>query len=159
MRRFISIALMTAVLICAWITAAAVYAQTQPAQGGQDKYWILTSFRHGPNYFKIANYKETTPLVPGEMDFKHYHLYSEIVYWLKRWAQEYPNLIDVYVAGTSFEGRDIYQVTLTNKATGPDTEKPGMMLDGNRHAGEVTAAESALWMLHYMLTSYGRDRR
>jgi hypothetical protein len=158
MRRYGGIVAAVLVLVCGIFFVTSTYAQPQPLKEGQEQYWKLQSFRHGPNYFKITNLKETTPLVPGEWDFKHYHLYSEMLYWFKRWAQEYPNLIDVYVGGTSFEGRDIYQVTLTNKATGPDTDKPGMMLDANRHAGEVTAAESAFWMLHYMLVSYGKDK-
>ena len=48
-------------------------------------------------------------------------------------------------------------MTVTNKKTGKDTDKPAMYVEGNRHAGEVTAGESALWMLHYMLTSYGKN--
>ena len=35
-------------------------------------------------------------------------------------------------------------MTITNKATGKDTDKPAMFIEGNRHSGEVTAAESAL---------------
>jgi len=140
-----------------YVFQASVFAQVQPVKPGEDPYWKLQLFRHGPNFFKKTNLVETTPLVEGEWDFKHYHMYDEMVYWFNRWKQEYPNLIDVYVGGVSLEGRDIYQVTLTNKETGPDTDKPGMMLDGNRHAGEVTAAESAFWMLHHMLTNYGKD--
>ena len=33
-----------------------------------------------------------------------------------------------------------------------------MYVEGNRHAGEVTAGESALWMLHHLLTGYGTDK-
>jgi len=67
------------------------------------------------------------------------------------------SLLDLYVVGQSFEGRDIWQATLTNKETGKDTDKPAMAIDANRHSGEVTSAESALWLLNHMLESYGRD--
>ncbi|MFC1553427.1 M14 family metallopeptidase [candidate division KSB1 bacterium] len=135
-----------------------VYAQAQPPKEGQDPFYKLNGYRHGANFFPENNLVETTPLVWGEMDFKHYHTYEEVVYWMERWAKEYPNLIDLYVGGVSYEGRDIMQITLTNKSTGPDTDKPAMAIDGNRHAGEVTAAESALWMLWYMLTNYGKEQ-
>ena len=32
-----------------------------------------------------------------------------------------------------------------------------MAIDANRHSGEVTAAESALWLLNYLLKNYGKD--
>jgi hypothetical protein len=97
-------------------------------------------------------------LQPGVIDFKHYHIYSEQVEFFKKWAKEYPNLVDLYVVAQSFGGIDIYQLTVTNKKTGKDTDKPSMYVEGNRHSGEVTAAESAFWMLNYMLTNYGKDK-
>jgi len=151
-----------ALLMTAFLCNTAAFSQAPPpsrTQGErQEKNWTMKKgFRHGPNYFPLSNYEETKPLREGVMDFKHYHTYFEMVQWFKKWAEEYPDLIDLYVGGVSFEGRDIYQVTLTNKKTGKDTDKPAMFLDANRHSGEVTAAESAFWMLNYMLTNYGRD--
>ena len=91
------------------------------------------------------------------MDFVHYHTYDEVNAFLSQWAKEYPNLVDLYSVGKSFEGRDIWQITITNKATGKDTDKPAMFIEGNRHSGEVTAAESALWFAWHILTDYGKD--
>jgi len=132
-------------------------AQVQAPKDGQGKYHIVPGLRHGPSAFKRNFLVETTPLQPGVMDFKHYHTYWETVDFLKKWAKEYPDLVDIYVVAQSFGGVDIYQVTVTNKKTGKDTDKPAMYVEGNRHAGEVTAGESALWMLHYLLTNYGKN--
>jgi hypothetical protein len=63
----------------------------------------------------------------------------------------------LYSVGKSYEGRDIWQMTLTNKGTGADTDKPAMFLEGNRHSGEVTAAESALYFAWHVLMNYGKD--
>ena len=49
-----------------------LFAQAQPVKPGEDPYWKLNQFRHGPNYFKKTNLVETTPLVEGEWDFQHY---------------------------------------------------------------------------------------
>ena len=114
-------------------------AQSQEPKEGQPKFWKLNGFRHGKNYFPITNLVETTPKVEGEWDFEHYHMYDEMLVWFDKWAKEYPDLIDLYVGGVSLEGRDIMQLTLTNKKTGADTDKPAMLIDANRHAGEVTA--------------------
>jgi hypothetical protein len=132
-------------------------AQVQAPKEGQSKYVTLAGYRHGPSAFLRNFLVETTPLQPGVMDFKHYHTYTEQVEFLKKWAKEYPDLVDLYVVAQSFGGIDICQVTVTNKKTGKDTDKPAMYVEGNRHAGEVTAAESALWMLNYLVTGYGKN--
>lgn len=139
------------------LNSNSLLAQPTPAKEGQPEFRILKGYRHGVNYFKINYLKETTPLVEGEWDFKHYHTTTEVNSFLEKWADEYPDIFDLYVGGTSLEGRDIMQVTLTNKSTGKDTDKPAMLIDANRHAGEVTAAESTYWLLHHMITNYGKD--
>ena len=133
-------------------------AQVQAPKDGQSKFWIVPGLRQGPSYFRRNILKETTPLVEGVMDFKHYHKYTEQVEFFKKWEKQYADLVDLYVVAQSYGGIDIYQLTVTNKKTGKATDKPAMYIEGNRHAGEVTAAESALWMLNYMLTNYGKDK-
>ena len=118
----------------------------------------MPGYRHGPSAFRRNFLVETTPLQEGVMDFRHYHTYTETVEFLKRWEKQYPDLVDLYVVAQSYGGIDIYQATVTNKKTGRHTEKPAMYVEGNRHAGEVTAGESALWMLHHLLTGYGKDK-
>jgi hypothetical protein len=121
------------------------------------KAYIVGGVRHGGSYFPPADYSMTKPKTPGVMDFSHYHKYDEVVAFLNTWAKDYPNLVDLYSVGKSFEGRDIWQITVTNKATGKDTDKPAMFLEGNRHSGEVTGAESALWFAWSILSNYGKD--
>jgi hypothetical protein len=121
------------------------------------KAYIVGGVRHGVSYFPLANYPMTKPKVPGQIDFQHYHTYDEVISILNKWAKDYPNLVDIYSVGKSFEGRDIWQITITNKATGKDTDKPAMFVEGNRHSGEVTAAECALWIGWTVLSGYGKD--
>jgi hypothetical protein len=139
------------------ISLSFMLAQDQSREEKESKYWTVAGYRHGPSFFPRSFYDEIKPLQKGVMDFKHYHTYKEMVWWFKKWADEYPDLVDLYVVAKSFGGKDIYQLTVTNKNTGKDTDKPAMFIDGNRHSGEVTAAESAFWMLHHMLTHYGSD--
>jgi len=113
--------------------------------------------RHGISYFPKVAYNFTKPQAAGVMDFSHYHTYDEVMAFLRQWAADYPNLVDLYSVGKSFEGRDIWQITITNKSTGKDTDKPAMFIEGNRHSGEVTAAESALWFAWHILGGYGTD--
>jgi hypothetical protein len=145
----------TIALIFSWSTIS--IAQESSEKKPDSTLYIVKGYRQGKSFFKKTFYPEIKPLKEGELDFLHYHTYDEIIFFLKKWAKEFPDLIDLYVAGETFEGRDIYQLTLTNKKTGKDIDKPAMTIDANRHSGEVTAAESAFWLLNYLLTNYGKD--
>jgi hypothetical protein len=151
------ICLITGLLMVFVFSSLLMQAQEQADERKAPTYWTIEGYRHGPSFFPRSRYKEARPLEKGEWDFQHYHSYLEMISWFKKWEAEYPDLVDLYVAAKTFGGRDIYQLTVTNKKTGKDTDKPAMFIDGNRHAGEVTAAESAFWMAHHLLTNYGRD--
>ncbi|OGD18306.1 MAG: hypothetical protein A2W03_14315 [Candidatus Aminicenantes bacterium RBG_16_63_16] len=131
------------------------------AAAGEDKApprpYTVSGERHGVSFFPAVDYPETRPVAAGQMDFRHYHKLAEVMEFLNAWARDYPNLVDLYPVGKSYEGREIWQLTITNRATGKDTDKPAMFLEGNRHSGEVTAAESALYFAWHVLTNYGRD--
>jgi len=74
--------------------------------------------------------------------------------WL---AAEFPDIVELRSLGRSYEGRDIPLVVLTNRDTGPDTEKPAFWVDGNIHATEVTASMAALYLVDHLTTAYGAD--
>ncbi|MBT4484735.1 MAG: hypothetical protein HOC71_13780, partial [Candidatus Latescibacteria bacterium] len=142
-------------VVIAWNTLCA--AQEVDLSRKDSGFYTVKGYRHGESSFKKTNYIETQPLEEGVLDFKHYHTYDEIVYFLKKWEEDYPELIDYYISGKSFEGRDIPQIILTNKKTGKDTEKPAILIDANVHGMELITSESAFWMLDYLLKQYGKD--
>lgn len=146
------------VLIVLWIFMISVLLfPQQTSDKKQSRMYEVGGKRHGPSVFPLVDYKETHPKVRGEMDFSHYHKYEEVIYFLRKWEKDYPDLVDLYSVGKSYEGRDIWQITITNKKTGKDTDKPGFYLEANRHSQEVTTAESALYFAWYILTNYGED--
>src|SRR5688572_7911923 len=118
---------------------------------------IVPGERHGPSVFTLANYPERKPLVPGQIDWKHYHTSAEIEEFMHKWAKERPDIVDLYVVGKSFGGRDIWQMTLTNKKTGKDTDKPAAFFEGGRHSGEISGTESSFYLMWYLLEQYGKD--
>jgi len=119
--------------------------------------YTVAGERHGVSFFPLIDYPETKPKAEGEMDFAHYHKYAEVVSFLNTWAKDHPEIVDIYSVGKTFEGRDIWQITIANKKTGKDTDKPAIFIEGNRHSGEVTAAESALYFAWHVITQYGAD--
>ncbi|MFN2397612.1 MAG: M14 family metallopeptidase [Gemmatimonadaceae bacterium] len=124
---------------------------------GAARVFVVAGARAGPSVFPLTNYPEIKPLNEGELDWKHYHTSSEIEMWMKRWAEKYPDLVALYPVGEAYSGRSVWQLTLTNKKTGKDTDKPAAFFEGGRHSGEITATESAFYLAWYLLESYATD--
>jgi murein tripeptide amidase MpaA len=93
------------------------------------------------------------------MQFNRYYRYEEMTAHLQHWAQAHSQICRLDSLGKSYEGRDIWILTLTNFATGPAEEKPALWVDGNIHATEVSASTAALHLAHKLLTGYGEDGR
>jgi murein tripeptide amidase MpaA len=94
-----------------------------------------------------------------QIDFSHYYTYDQMRSFLDKVAREYPELVTAQVIGRSFEDREIVLATLTNRATGPDSEKPAYWIDANTHAGEVTGSAVALFTVADYASRHGRDER
>lgn len=140
----------------AWSVQTSTQAQL-PGGDHPGMYKIGGGHRDGPSVFARTNYSQVKPLKPGEVDFQHYHTYEEASAILRMWAQRYPELIELYSVGQSLEGRQIWQMTLTNKKTGRHTDKPAMFIEGGRHAGEISGIEATLYFANHLLTNYGKD--
>ncbi|GAB4467792.1 MAG: M14 family metallopeptidase [Armatimonadaceae bacterium] len=89
--------------------------------------------------------------------FDRYIRYEELTCLLHELAEARPDLVRLLSIGTSYEGRDIWCVTVTNQATGPDTEKPAFYCDGNIHATEVSPTTACTYLLHKLVSGYGTD--
>jgi len=91
------------------------------------------------------------------LDFKHYYSYQEIKDFIYEVQENYPELVEIEVAGQSYEGRDIWAVIITNKNIGKHSEKPAIYVDGNIHAGEVTGAMVCLKTIDYLTKMHKVD--
>ena len=89
--------------------------------------------------------------------FDKYFKYTEITEILKQYAAEYPHIMKLESIGKSYEGRDIWVAKVTNWDTGPDIEKPAYYVDAGIHSFEVSTANTALNVLHYLMENYGKD--
>jgi len=100
-----------------------------------------------------------SPWVATSSDYRpdRYYRYQDLTDLLRRWAEDYPQLVTMESIGRSYEGRDIWGLTVTNSETGPHAEKPAYFVDANIHAGEVTGCATVLKLLHILLTGYGTD--
>ncbi|MFC2185778.1 M14 family metallopeptidase [Fulvivirgaceae bacterium LMO-SS25] len=131
---------------------------TWPESDKDTTMYTVKGERHGISFFKQFRHQEVEYEPTSVLTFDTYHTADVMYHWYKVWAEKYPEIIDLYQVGTSFEGRPILQMTLTNKKTGKDTDKPAAYFEGGRHSGEITSSESILWLTQHLLEGYGKDK-
>jgi len=102
---------------------------------------------------------QTGKWVADSSDYRpdRYYRYRDLTELLHRWAREHPDLADIEPLGTSFEGKEIWVLTITNKATGSHDTKPAYFVDALIHAGEVTGVATVLWLLNHIFSHAGSD--
>lgn len=89
--------------------------------------------------------------------FDRFLRYDELTNWLRATAALYPQLMTVESYGKSHEGRDLWIATITNAATGSHDSKPAHWVDANIHAVEVTGGVAALYLIHHLVSNFGKD--
>jgi len=94
-----------------------------------------------------------------QVRFDTYYRYDELTRILHAFAEEYPQLVRIESIGKSYEGRDIWLLTVTNFATGPAEEKPALWVDGNIHASEVSPSSACLYLIHRLTREYGSHEK
>jgi len=90
-----------------------------------------------------------------EQRFDRFYRYDELTRILQGLAGERPELFVLESIGKSHEGRDIWVVTATHGGAAAD--KPAFWIDGNIHAGELTASTACLYFLHTLAEGFGKD--
>ncbi len=95
----------------------------------------------------------------GTIDWARYYNSQEMFKIMKELEQRYPKLAKVYVIGKSYKGKDLHLMEITNREIKTALEKPAIYIDGNMHTGEQTGAMLALYMIHHLLTNYGKDKQ
>jgi hypothetical protein len=94
-----------------------------------------------------------------EIAWNRLYDYDEIYAHLDRLVAAYPKLLSMQVIGHSTENREMRVYTLNNPATGKDSEKPAMWIDGNVHGNEVQGGEAVVYAGWYLLENYGTNPR
>jgi murein tripeptide amidase MpaA len=92
-----------------------------------------------------------------DIQFDRYYRYDDLTRILQGYAEEFPGLVQLQSIGKSYEGRDIWLVAVTNLATGADTHKPALWVDGNIHATELSASTACLYLINQLVTQHGQD--
>ncbi|MBW6480099.1 MAG: hypothetical protein K0B37_11780 [Bacteroidales bacterium] len=106
------------------------------------------------NFFKASG----TPVNPKvQISWNRYYTNEGLYEIYHEFVKEHPELVTLESIGKSYEGRDLWLLTITNHNNKPHREKPAFWIDGNIHANEIQAAEAALYTAWYLLENYGKN--
>ena len=81
--------------------------QVFPEKNTKSKHYLVAGERHGTSFFKKFEFPEVEYRPGTVLDFSKYHTVDVMYHWYETWAQQYPELVDLYVVEKSFEGRPI----------------------------------------------------
>lgn len=95
-------------------------------------------------------------MAPAE-NFSRYLRPQEMEAELRALTAAHPGFASLEAIGASAEGRPLWVVTLTDRATGTPDTKPAIYIDGNHHAGEVTGEMVCLYTIWRLLTGRATD--
>jgi carboxypeptidase T len=87
-----------------------------------------------------------------------YHNYAELTTVVNQVVADHPSIARKVSLGTSYEGRDIMAVKISdNVAT--DEAEPEILFNSQQHAREHLTVEMAIYLLNLFTDSYGSDSR
>ena len=91
------------------------------------------------------------------ISFNRYYTAEGLGALAQQLADAHPDLITLQSIGKSYEGRDIWCLTVTDQSTGSDLDKPGFYIDGNIHSNEIQGGEFGIYTAWYLAESFGQN--
>lgn len=87
-----------------------------------------------------------------------YHNYAEMTAEINTAVAAHPSLVSRRVIGTSYQGRDIVALKISDNV-GTDEAEPEVLFTHHQHAREHLTVEMALYLLRELTSGYGSDAR
>lgn len=110
---------------------------------------VFTAFSQKRENILAAVGSPPNPKVP--ISWNRYHDYTALGEIMHKIAKEHPDLAKIQSIGKSYEGRDIWLLTISDFKNGGDVNrKPAMYIDGGIHANEIQTSEFALYTAWYL---------
>jgi hypothetical protein len=89
-----------------------------------------------------------------ELSFNHYYDWKEMEGALRKLEKAYPKFLKLRSIGKSFQGREIWYMTINNPDTGSEMQKCAMYMDADIHGNEVQGGEVGLYTIWYLMENY-----
>jgi len=101
----------------------------------------------------------TPPNPKVQISWNRYNDYAAITEICKKLAAAHPDLVKLESMGKSFQGKDLWVMTITNTKVGTAERKPAMYIDGNIHSNEIQGSEFALYTAWYLAEMYASGNK
>ena len=89
-----------------------------------------------------------------ELSFNKYYDWEEVEDALRKLEKAYPKFLKLRSIGKSFQGREIWYMTINNPDSGSEMEKCAMYMDANIHGNEVQGGEIGIYTIWYLMENY-----
>jgi hypothetical protein len=89
-----------------------------------------------------------------QVSWNRYYNHAGVTDICKKLAAAHPDLIKLSSIGKSYQGREMWVLTVTDFKTGKPEEKPGFYIDGNIHSNEIQGTEMALYTAWYLAETF-----
>lgn len=96
---------------------------------------------------------DTATYPPGDTGF---HDPAELETVIQATQAAFPDLVQVFSIGKSYEGRDIWMARVSDNVS-IDEGEPEVLVDALHHASEHLGVEQALYLLHTLTSDYASD--
>jgi hypothetical protein len=88
------------------------------------------------------------------LSFNHYYDWNEVGEALKKLEKAYPKFLTLRSIGTSYQGRELWYMTINNPDTGDEMDKCAMYIDANIHGNEIQGGEVGIYTIWYLMENY-----
>ncbi|XP_018797979.1 PREDICTED: zinc carboxypeptidase A 1-like [Bactrocera latifrons] len=99
----------------------------------------------------------------GDYTWREYHELDDTYAWLRTLTEKYPEQVSLFVAGKSYEGREILGVKISFSSSRAEeaarATKPGIFIEGGMHAREWISPATTTYIINQLLTSTNADVR
>lgn len=89
-----------------------------------------------------------------QISWNRYYNHAGITEICKKLAAAHPDLVKVSSIGKSYQGKDMWLLTVTDFKKGKPEEKPAFYMDGNIHSNEIQGTEMAMYTAWYLAESF-----
>jgi len=114
-----------------------------------DEKWLTD---HGLAYSRVSPLKEG---MPNQTEDK-YLTFAEFETDLQSWAMAFPDISSLFSLGTSWEGRNIWMLKISDNAA-IEEDEPEALLISLQHAREWLSGMTLYGVTRHFLTEYGTD--
>jgi len=89
-----------------------------------------------------------------ELSFNRYYDWEEVEAALNKLEKAYPKFLKLRSAGKSYQGRELWYMTINNPDTGREENKCAMYIDANIHGNEIQGGEVGIYTIWYLMENY-----